>query len=245
MPRLLFCSLYALGPGFTMCSGIHDLWVQLWPVVNVVTFGVVPLHYRPLFVGVISVFWSIFSSWSVHRTDNTDETAEERRHAHLSLLTGADHHHHHHHHHHHMESAPHVRQLAPAQEVEAEPRSSNTVAKHLTSQQTSPGGLSISGLKTDRSTRFEMLGPGARHQPQLAHAASLDEAGQLTDTQRGAQHVASSTRSASSGDGWSSSPSHAAGSHATAAGAHRPAAREVHAGRYTYWDRSHRSDQAR
>lgn len=40
---------------------------SLWPMTNIVTFGVVPLQYRLLFVNVVSIGWAAFLSQSASR----------------------------------------------------------------------------------------------------------------------------------------------------------------------------------
>jgi len=46
---------------------------SVWPAIHMVTFSVIPVPLRPLFSGGMSVLWSGFVSWSLHRAGQDPE----------------------------------------------------------------------------------------------------------------------------------------------------------------------------
>lgn len=69
---VVFFGYMALASGGSIVNAITDVqskvfptlkvnWM-VWPLVHTVTFGVVPLEYRVLFISVVAVFWACFLS---------------------------------------------------------------------------------------------------------------------------------------------------------------------------------------
>jgi len=61
-------------------ENIHNNFVRtqvacwsVWPAIHMVTFSVIPVPLRPLFSGGMSVLWSGFVSWSLHRAGEDPE----------------------------------------------------------------------------------------------------------------------------------------------------------------------------